>query len=155
MELSVVHCCFPLRQSGSRPLHTFQAGNMGLFLKPADLAIYIVDDDLYVSGALRRLIRSAGFSKVLTFNCAEDFLKRAAIEGGSLLILDVLLPGMSGIDLQRHIRRSGLSVPVVFISAQDYQLERARKECPEALAFLLKPFGGEELLEVVRRASKN
>ncbi len=93
--------------------------------------------------------------KVGTFNSAEDFLKRAVLEDGSFLILDVLLPGKSGIELQQHIRRSGLSVPVVFISAQEHQLESARKECPEALAFLLKPFGGEELLEVVRRASKN
>ena len=124
-------------------------------MKPSDLAIDIVDDDLSVSGALRRLIRSNGFRKVETFDSAEDFLKRAALEGDCLLILDVLLPGMSGIELQRHLQGSGLYVPTVFISAQEHQLERARKECPEALAFLLKPFGGEELLEVVRRASKN
>ena len=124
-------------------------------MKPSDLAIDIVDDDLSVSGALRRLIRSNGFRKVETFDSAEDFLKRAALEGDCLLSLDVLLPGMSGIELQRHLQGSGLYVPTVFISAQEHQLERARKECPEALAFLLKPFGGEELLEVVRRASKN
>jgi len=124
-------------------------------LKPAGLAIYVVDDDPSVSGALRRLVRSAGFVKVGTFNSAEDFLKRAVLEGGSLLILDVLLPGKSGIELQQHLRRSGLSVPVVFISAQEHQLESARKQCPEALAFLLKPFGGEELLEVLRLASLN
>jgi FixJ family two-component response regulator len=127
----------------------------GILLKPADLAIYIVDDDSSVSGALMRLVRSAGFVKVGTFNSAEDFLKRAVLEGGSFLILDVLLPGKSGIELQQHILRSGLSVPVVFISAQDHQLESARKQCPEAMAFLLKPFGGEELLEVVRLVSRN
>jgi FixJ family two-component response regulator len=92
---------------------------------------------------------------VETFDSSEDFLKRAALEGDCLLILDVLLPGMSGIEQQRHLRGSGLFVPTVFISAQEHRLERARKESPEALAFLLKPFGGEELLEVVRRASKN
>jgi FixJ family two-component response regulator len=124
-------------------------------LKPADLAIYIVDDDSSVSGALMRLVRSAGFVKVGTFNSAEDFLKRAVFEGGSFLILDVLLPGKSGIELQQHIRRSGLSVPVVFISAQEHQLESARKQCPEALAFLLKPFEEGELLKVVRLVSQN
>ena len=102
-----------------------------------------------------RLVRSAGFVKVGTFNSAEDFLKRAALEGGSLLILDVLLPGMSGIELQRHLRGSGLYVQTVFISAQEHQLERARKECPEALAFLLKPFQGKELLEIIHLASLN
>ena len=124
-------------------------------MKPADLAIYIVDDDSSVSGALMRLVRSAGFVKVGTFNSAEDFLKRAVLEGGSFLILDVLLPGKSGIELQQHIRSSGLSVPTVFISAQEHELERARKQCPEAMAFLLKPFEAGELLKVVRLVSQN
>jgi FixJ family two-component response regulator len=124
-------------------------------LKPADLAIYIVDDDSSVSGALRRLARSAGFMKVALFNSAEDFLKHAALEGGCLLILDVLLPGKSGVELQQHIRRSGLSVPVVFISAQNRQLESARKQCPEALGFLLKPFEEGELLKIIRLVSQN
>jgi FixJ family two-component response regulator len=53
--------------------------------------------------------------KVERFNSAEDFLKRAVLEGGCLLILDILLPEKSGIELQRHIRRSGLSAPTVFI----------------------------------------
>jgi FixJ family two-component response regulator len=124
-------------------------------MKPADLAIYIVDDDPSVSGALMRLVRSAGFVKAGTFNSAEDFLKRAVLEGGSFMILDVLLPGKSGIELQQHIRRSGISVPTVFISAQEHQLESARKQCPEALAFLLKPFEGGELLKVIRLVSRN
>ena len=124
-------------------------------MKPADLAIYIVDDDSSVSGALRRLVRSAGFMKVALFNSAEDFLKHAALEGGCLLILDVLLPGKSGVELQQHIRRSGLSVPVVFISAQNRQLESARKQCPEALGFLLKPFEEGELLKIIRLVSQN
>ena len=124
-------------------------------MKPSDLSVFIVDDDQSVSGALRRLMGSAGFIKVETFNGAEEFLKRAVLEGDLLLVLDVLLPGMSGIELHQHIRKSGLSVPTVFISAQEHQLEKARKLCPEALAYLLKPFRGEELLEAARRASKN
>jgi FixJ family two-component response regulator len=65
------------------------------------------------------------------------------------------LPGQSGIELQQHILRSGLFVPVVFISAQEHQLESARKQCPEALGFLLKPFVEGELLKVVRLVSQN
>jgi FixJ family two-component response regulator len=121
-------------------------------LKPADLAIFIVDDDASVSGALKRLMGSAGFKRVETFDSAEDFLKRAVLETNSLLILDVLLPGMSGIDLHHHISKSGSSVPTIFISAQEHQLERARKECPEAIDFLLKPFQGKELFEIIRLA---
>ena len=78
-------------------------------MKLAALAIYIVDDDQSVSGALRRLVRSAGFAEAWRFDSAEDFLKRAVLEGDCLLILDILLPEKSGIELQQHIRRSGLS----------------------------------------------
>jgi FixJ family two-component response regulator len=119
-------------------------------LQPSEPAIFIVDDDPSVSGALRRLMRSAGFSQVETFSSAEEFLKHEVVEGGSLLILDVMLPGVSGIALQKFFRSTSLSASTVFISAHDNELAKARKQCPEALAFLLKPFGGEELLKVVR-----
>jgi len=119
-------------------------------LKHSEPHIFIVDDDASVSGALRRLLKSAGFSQVKTFRSAEEFLKHEAPASGSLLILDVMLPGISGTDLQKFIRLSGLSTSTVIVSAHENELEKARKQCPEALAFLLKPFGGAELLKVVR-----
>jgi FixJ family two-component response regulator len=120
-------------------------------LKPSEPAILIVDDDASVSGALKRLMKTEGFSHVETFGSAEEFLKREVSERGSLLILDVMLPGISGTDLQKFLRRTGLSSSTVFISANENELDKAREKCPEALAFLLKPFGGKELLSVVRK----
>lgn len=124
-------------------------------MKTSEPAIFIVDDDASVSGALRRLMKSAGFSRVEVFGSAEEFLKHAVPEGSSVLILDLMLPGISGTELQNFIRRTHLSASTVFISAHENELEKARKQCPEALAFLLKPFGGEELLKVVRSVFSN
>jgi FixJ family two-component response regulator len=124
-------------------------------MKTSEPAIFIVDDDASVSGALRRLMKSAGFSRVEVFGSAEEFLKHEVSEGGSVLILDLMLPGMSGTELQKLLRRTHLSASTVFISAHESELEKARKNCPEALAFLLKPFGGEELLKVVRSVFSN
>jgi FixJ family two-component response regulator len=124
-------------------------------MKTSEPAIFIVDDDSSVSGALRRLMKSAGFSRVEVFGSAEEFLKHKVSEGGSVLILDLMLPGMSGTELQKFLRRTHLSASTVFISAHESELEKARKNCPEALAFLLKPFGGEELLKVVRSVFSN
>ena len=95
-------------------------------------------------------MKAAGFTHVEIFSSAEKFLKHEIGQGGYLLILDIMLSGISGIDLQKFIRVSGLAGPTVFISAHESELERARKKCPEALGFLLKPFGGEKLLKIVR-----
>jgi FixJ family two-component response regulator len=119
-------------------------------LKPTEPAIFIIDDDPSVSSALRRLMKSAGFGRIEEFSSAEDFLKHADIENDSILILDIMLPGISGIELRQFIRSTGLAASTVFISAHEKELEKARGKCPEARAFLLKPFGGEELLDIVR-----
>lgn len=95
-------------------------------------------------------MKSAGFTHVETFSSAEEFLNHDTGRGSSLLILDIMLSGISGIDLQKFIRVSGLAGSTVFISAHEGELQRAREKCPEALGFLLKPFGGEKLLEIVR-----
>jgi len=118
---------------------------------PEEPAIFIIDDDPSVSNALKRLMKSAGFSHIEAFNSAEDFLKLADIESGSILILDIMLPGISGIDLGEFIRITGLDTSAVFISAHEKELDKARLNCPEALAYLMKPFGGDDLLGIVRR----
>lgn len=119
-------------------------------MKTSEPHIFIVDDDPSVSSALKRLMKAAGFTHVRTFSSAEEFLKHETGKGDHLLILDIMLSGISGIDLQKFIRVSGSAGSTVFISAHESELERARKKCPEALGFLLKPFGGEALLEIVR-----
>lgn len=118
-----------------------------------DLSVYIVDDDESVLRSVKRLIRSAGYRKVETYACAEDFLSGAVSKEPSLLILDLLLPGMSGIDLYHHLRQEGRAVQTVFVSALEKELDRARMECSQALAFIQKPFEKGDLIAAVRSAS--
>ena len=97
-------------------------------------------------------MRSAGYRRVEIFDSAEDFLRHAVLGPPFLLVLDLLLPGMSGIDLQRRLRESGQRPDTVFISADERELERARTMCPEGLAFLQKPLEEGSLLAAVRSA---
>ena len=122
-------------------------------IKREDLSIYIVDDDESVLRSVRRLMRSAGYGNVATFACAEDFLSGAVLKEPGLLILDLLLPRMGGIDLYRHLRKEGRDIQTVFVSALEKELERARTECTEALAFIQKPFEKGDLIAAVRSAS--
>ena len=79
--------------------------------------VYIVDDDLSVRRSTKRLIRSAGL-KVQTFTSAKEFLKNARFEGPACLVLDVRMPGLSGMDLQRELTQSGIHIPIIFITGQ-------------------------------------
>lgn len=122
-------------------------------MKPEDLMIFIVDDDQSVLRSVKRLMQSAGYRNIETFASAEDFLSGALHKGPGLLILDLLLPGMGGIDLYRHLRNEGRAIHTVFVSALGRELDRARAECSEALAFIQKPFERGDLVAAVRSAS--
>jgi CheY-like chemotaxis protein len=76
-------------------------------VKPGDLTIFIVDDDQSVLRSVKRLMRSAGYRNIETFASAEEFLSGAVLKEPNLLILDLLWPGMGGIDLYRHLRNQG------------------------------------------------
>jgi FixJ family two-component response regulator len=116
---------------------------------PATVAV--IDDDASVRKALRRLLRAAGM-QVQTFATAEDFLG-AAERPPDCLVLDVRLPGLGGLELQRRLAAEGRHVPIVFITG--HQDEQARREALAAGAvdFLLKPFEDESLLQAVTRAA--
>ena len=116
--------------------------------------ISIVDDDISVRKSLHRLIRSAGL-EVLVFASAEEFLNSAHPRKADCLILDVQLPGMSGIELFRHMNIHKYRVPVIFITAHGSE-EHARSEAASnwTVAYLIKPFSGDELLEAVNAALK-
>lgn len=122
-------------------------------MRPKDLTIFIVDDDESVLRSVKRLMRSAGYRNVETFVCAEDFLGSASFNEPGLLILDLLLPGMGGIELYHRLAREGRSVQTVFISALENELDRARTQCVEALAFLQKPFERGDIVAAVRSAA--
>jgi FixJ family two-component response regulator len=114
--------------------------------------VAVVDDETALREALDSLLRSAGF-RTITFVSAEEFLALREGDGAGCLILDMRLPGMSGLELQRHLAAKGCNVPIVFITAQEIDAElRAQALAGGARACLRKPFHEVELLTAVRLA---
>jgi len=101
---------------------------------------------------LGRVLGAAGFS-VLSFGSAEEFLDLGQKEQPACLILDMNLPGMSGINLQRHLIDTGKRIPIIFMSADADEAVQQRALDAGAVAFLSKPFGIDSLLEKLRSAS--
>jgi FixJ family two-component response regulator len=116
--------------------------------------VSVVDDDVSVRKSLDRLIRSAGM-EARVFASAEEFLNSDHPCKGDCLIFDVRLPGMSGIELHRHLLASKCEVPVIFITAHASD-DRARLEAASdwTVAYFIKPFNGDELLDAVEVALK-
>jgi FixJ family two-component response regulator len=114
--------------------------------------IVIIDDDESVRRALRRLIQSAGW-RVATFATAEEFLEAPEQPAPAGLILDVHLPGLSGLELQHRLTADGRSVPIVFITAYPDEQTRAEALRGGAIAFLAKPFEDQSLLDAIKRAA--
>jgi FixJ family two-component response regulator len=111
--------------------------------------ISIVDDDPPVRKSLERLIKAHGF-RTETFASAEDFLETGELEETACLILDLRLPGMSGLDLQNRLWAESNRIPIVFVSAHDEAESRNRAMKAGAVAFLGKPFNDEVLLQSVQ-----
>ncbi len=114
--------------------------------------ISVVDDDISVRKSLDRLIRSAGL-EVRVFASAEEFLSSAHPRKADCLILDVRLPGMSGIELLHHLGARKCSVPVILITAHGSDDgARSAATSDRTVAYLIKPFSGDELLDAVNAA---
>jgi len=109
----------------------------------------IVDDDESIRMAIRSLLRSLGF-KVETFGSAEDLLGSARLDDVACLIVDLRLPGMSGVDLQRQLLAAKRELPMIFISAHDDPVAQQQALTAGALAFLRKPFSEEALIDAIR-----
>ena len=116
--------------------------------------IAVVDDDISVRESLDSLIRSVGLG-VRAFASAEEFLDSAHPGKADCLILDVRLPGMSGIELHRHLVARNYKAPTIFITAHGYD-DRSKSEtyADFAVAYLTKPFSEAELLDAVDAALK-
>ena len=119
-------------------------------LLPRPALIAIVDDDKLIRRSLTRLIKSLGF-KVEAFASAEDFLQRGNLRDTACLLLDVKLPGMSGLDLQRQLAPHH-HIPIIFVSADDNPRTQDQALQAGAVAFLRKPFSEEALLSGVQTA---
>jgi len=116
--------------------------------------ISVVDDDESVRESLSGLIRSVGFG-VMVFASAEEFLSSNRLLDIDCLILDVRMPGMSGIDLQRQLAATHTSIPVIFITAHGDEEARVRALNGGAVDYLLKPFSEEALLKAIDTALKS
>ena len=116
-----------------------------------DPIVFVVDDDLSVRRSTERLIRSAGL-KVQTFTSAREFLKNPRPEGPACLVLDVRMPGLSGMDLQRELAQSGIRIPIIFVTGHGDIPMSVRAMKAGAVEFLTKPFRTRGLLDAVRAA---
>jgi FixJ family two-component response regulator len=110
--------------------------------------ISIVDDDPGICVALKALMRSAGLAAE-AFLSAEDFLESGKLAQTACLVLDMQLPKMGGLELQKHLAASGVRVPIVFISAHDQAEPQEAAIQLGAAAFLSKPLCGGVLLQCV------
>lgn len=113
--------------------------------------VSIVDDDESVRRALKRLIQSVGL-RAEVFASVEELLYSGQLGDTACLILDVVMPGMGGLDFQRRLTSAKQHIPIVFITAHDDEHARRSALALGAVAFLRKPFADEALLDVVRSA---
>jgi FixJ family two-component response regulator len=113
--------------------------------------VFLVDDDVPLSEAFSSLLRSIGFD-VKLYSSAQEFLAAARGDALSCLVLDVQLPGLSGLDLQRELRRSGQEIPVIFISGHGDIPMTVRAMKAGAVEFLQKPVREQELLDAIQYA---
>jgi len=113
--------------------------------------IAIVDDDESVRLATADLLSSSGFL-CETFDSATAYLASGRVAATRCLILDLSMPGMDGLALQRELTRSGHTIPIIFITAFAESRTRAQALEAGALCYLPKPYADEELLDCIRRA---
>ena len=115
--------------------------------------VSIVDDDVSVRRSTRRLLHSAGL-RVEAFASAEEFLMSGRAEETACLVLDLRMPGMNGLQLQRRLAEDSNPVPIVFVTAHSSPEEERQALQAGAMQFLQKPISKEVLLLAIRNALK-
>jgi FixJ family two-component response regulator len=121
---------------------------------PADEAtVFVIDDDARMRAATQRLLKSVGL-RAETFATPQDFLQRKLPDGPSCLVLDVRLPGMSGLDVQRKLTEVGVQIPVIFITGHGDIPMSVKAMKSGAVEFLTKPFRDQDLLDAIQQALK-
>jgi FixJ family two-component response regulator len=118
-----------------------------------DPIVFIVDDDDSVRKALTRLIKSVDLT-VETFASAHDFLKRDSHNGPACLVLDIRMPGLSGLDLQDELVAAGRTLPIIFVSAHGNIPLSVRAMKAGAVDFIEKPFEDQTLLDAINQSLK-
>jgi FixJ family two-component response regulator len=113
--------------------------------------VYVVDDDASIREAVRRLISSVGM-RVQTFGSTQEFLNARRADAPSCLVLDVRLPDVSGLELQRNLAVAGVHIPIIFITGHADVPMTVKAMKAGAVEFLTKPFRGQELLDAIQDA---
>ncbi len=116
-----------------------------------DASVFVIDDDAGMRAATQRLLKSVGL-RAETFATPQDFLRRKLPEGPSVLVLDVRLPGMSGLDVQRKLTEVGVQIPIIFITGHGDIPMTVKAMKSGAVEFLTKPFRDQDLLDAIQEA---
>jgi len=117
----------------------------------SNATVFVVDDDAAVRRSLERLIRTVGLD-VVTFPSAQEFLEQGPPVGPACLVLDVRMPGLSGLDLQNKLTEAGFSIPVIIMTGHGTIPMSVRAMKAGAVDFLQKPFDEQVLLDAVNQA---
>ena len=115
--------------------------------------VFIIDDDASVRDAISNLLESVGLN-AQTFGSTEEFLAVPRTEAASCLVLDVMLPGMRGLEFQEMLKKNGVSIPIIFITAHGDIPMTSKAMKAGAIEFLAKPFPKEDLLAAIHRGLK-
>ena len=117
----------------------------------AEITVFVVDDDVAMRRSLENLIRSVGL-RVEAFASAQDFLRSRREDVAGCLVLDVRLPGLSGLDLQKRMAEADIEIPIIFITGHGDIPMTVQAMKAGAVEFLPKPFRDQELLDAIQQA---
>jgi FixJ family two-component response regulator len=120
-------------------------------VKDVDAIVFVVDDDLSIREAIKSLISLTGV-RVETFGTAQEFLRTERPDLPGCMVLDVELPGLSGLDLQRELAAHGIKLPIIFITGYGDIPMSVRAMKAGATEFLTKPFRDQDLLDAIQQA---
>ena len=131
-----------------------KSGSANAISSPNEALVFVVDDDASMREALSSLIRSAGL-RVSTFSSAKEYLLQEPPKVPACLVLDVRLPGMSGLELQRELTAASKAIPIIFITGHGDIPMSVRAMKAGAVEFLAKPFRDKDLLDAIKQAIKH
>jgi len=113
--------------------------------------VFVVDDDALVRAAIQGMLKSVGLRSE-TFGTTQEFLRNYRLDGPSCLVLDVRLPGVSGLDFQRTLAEAGIRIPIIFITGHGDIAMTVQAMKSGAVEFLTKPFRDQDLLDAIHQA---
>jgi FixJ family two-component response regulator len=116
-----------------------------------EATVFVLDDDVGMRAAMQRLLKSVGL-RAESFATPQEFFRRTPPDGPSCLVLDVRLPGMSGLDVQRKLIGSGFQIPVIFITGHGDIPMTVKAMKSGAVEFLTKPFRDQDFVDAIQQA---